>query len=118
MYPGDKSISKRVLLRPLNTLKKKVSGDDDSFFVVVLKNYEAKGLAYFFKRAHEFLKYLNDQSDADLCGVSILKNDTPLREALFKDLDRCWQVYEGANQIRQLHAHWTGTSINLNMRLR
>ena len=77
---------------------------------------QALGHGIFFQRAYEFLKYLNDQSDTDLCGVRILKNDKPLREALFKDLDRCWQEYEGANQIRQLHAHWTGTSINLNMR--
>ena len=70
---------------------------------------------FFFKRAHEFLNYLNDNSDIDLYGVGILKNDKPLREALFRDLDRTWQVYEGANQIRQLHDHWTRTSINLNM---
>jgi len=55
---------------------------------------------YFFKK---YNWYLNDQNDTDLCGVSILKNDKPLGEALFRDLDRCWQVYEGATQIRQLH---------------
>ena len=57
----------------------------------------ALGHGVFFKRAHEFLNYLNDNSDIDLYGVGILKNDKPLREALFRDLDRCWQVYEGAN---------------------
>ena len=41
----------------------------------------------FFRRAHEFLVYLNGSSDRDLFSESILKNDGPLREALFSDLN-------------------------------
>ena len=75
------------------------------------------GHGVFFKRAHEFLTYLNVSSgEIDLFAAEILKDDKPLRKALFQDLDRCWQKYEGAEQTRELHKQWRGTSINLNMR--
>ena len=70
----------------------------------------------FFRWAHEFLVYLNGSSDRDLFSESILKNDGPLREALFSDLNRCWQMYEGGSRTRQLHGAWKGPAIYLGMR--
>ena len=70
----------------------------------------------FFRQAHEFLVYLNGSSDRDLFSESILKNDGPLREALFSDLNRCWQMYEVGSRTRQLHGVWKGPAIYLGMR--
>ena len=60
--------------------------------------------------------YLNSQNPTDLFAPELLKNDSGLRDALFRDLDRCWQQYQGAERTRELHTNWTQTTINLTIR--
>jgi len=74
------------------------------------------GQGVFFERAHEFLTYLNENSATNLFDKKVLSDDTPLREILFRDLDKHWQNYEGAERTKQLHGTWSKTTINLNMR--
>jgi hypothetical protein len=83
----------------------------------VERGNDPKGLGHgvFFKRAHEFLKYLNANNDKNLFSEGILRDDRPLREALFRDLNRCWANYEGAEQTRELHPQWMVTKVNLGM---
>ena len=49
--------------------------------------------------------YFNGSSDRDLFSESILKNDGPLRKALFSDFNRCWQMYEGALALDSCMGH-------------
>ena len=71
-----------------------------------------------FSRAHEFLTYLNQLTEVDLFSQNILKNDAPLRDALFLDLNRCWQCYKGAERTRSLHPSWKACSISMGMRIK
>ena len=68
------------------------------------RNFDDFGHGIFFDRAREFLTYLSSVGGSDLFAPSLLCNDQPMRNALFLDLDRCWQQYEGAERIRSLHS--------------
>ena len=58
-------------------------------FRIFISDPDVLGHGPFFRRAHEFLVYLNGRSNRDLLSESILKNDGPLRDALFSDLNKC-----------------------------
>ena len=46
-----------------------------------------------------------------------MRDDSKLREALFRDVNRCWRSYEGAVLTRSIHPDWS-SGIDMGMRSR
>ena len=80
------------------------------------KNPHGYGHDVFFQRAYEFLTYLNVKCEHDLFAINVKGDNGVLRDVLYQDLNRCWQVYEAADRTRALHPEWTKTKICLDMR--
>ena len=74
------------------------------------------GNCQLFTRAYEFLIYLAELSGSDLLSIHILRDDGPLRDALYMDLTRCWSDYQGAAITRFLHPEWKSDNIDMGMR--
>ena len=69
---------------------------------------------HFAVRARELLAYLIELTGYDLFAERITRDDTLLRDALYKDVNRCWKVYEGAEVTRRIHPDWS-TGVDLGM---
>ena len=58
---------------------------------------------------------MNVKCEHDLFAINVKGENGVLRDVLYQDLNRCWQVYEGAGRTRALHPEWTKTKICLDM---
>ena len=68
-----------------------------------------------FRRVHEFLVYLGDVCGRNLITRDILRDDKPLRDAMFTDLTNFWSNYTGATVTRGLHSDWRAHNIPMGM---
>ena len=72
----------------------------------------------FYKRAHEFLMYLEHLSGFHLLTAETLKDDGKLKEAMYTDLTKCWREYRGARVTRDLYNTWNSKNAELGMNTR
>ena len=59
--------------------------------------------------------YLEGISGFQLFSAEMIRDDSLIREAMYMDLTRCWNSYQGADFTRDIHTVWKPDPIGLDI---